>query len=336
MHLTIDTGNALLGKTRRAEITVQHGEDRLGGEEIDIRPDGFAETIVSMSEMPAGKYHTDVVLRDPSGRELGKVSSDVWELPKTPWLGNRLGITDKIQPPWKPIGKSGLTLTVWGREYQLAGGFGLPQQIVSQGRELLARPVALELVRGGRSLALTNPSVEITRHEPHAATWSGRADAEDVRVRLDGLPGDVDGMMLLTLTLEPLVPGKAVKLDSLKLHTVLPRERALFLNTSTDQGYWWYPYKSWLPDERGGPLSGPVSSETGGGGPEGNRRYGRWFYLRQHQAKGGQDTSFLFFVVLGDHDVVAGSGSPTASAVGKSMNARLCKKSSARRTATSA
>jgi hypothetical protein len=296
VHLTIDAGNALLGKARHLEATLQHEGKPLAREDFDVGADGFGERLVSLLEMPPGEYQAEVALRDREGRELGKVRSDPWELPETRWLGNRLGVTDKIQPPWKPIGRNDLTLTVWGRDYELAGGFGLPQQIVSQGRKLLASPVALELVRGGRARPLTNVSVEITRHEPHASTWAGRADAGDIRVRVDGRL-EYDGMTLLKLTLEPSMPGKTVKLDGLKLHTILPKERALFLNTATDQGYWWHPYKSWLPDQRGGPLSGPVP----GLGKESALAPPTVLFdnTRQKAAK----TSFLFFVLLCDHDV---------------------------------
>jgi hypothetical protein len=294
VHVTLDSGNALLGKAKRVEVSLQHNGQQLAREDFDLGADGFAERLVAVPEMRPGKYQAEVVLRDRAGRDLDRVR-DLWDLPETPWLGNRLGMTDKVQPPWKPIGRKDLTLTVWGRDYELAGGFGLPQQIISQGRKLLTAPVGLELVRGGRAQPLTNTSVEIIRHEPHAATWSGRADAGDLRVRVDGRL-EYDGMTLLKLTLEPSMPGRAVKLDALKLHTILPKERALFLNTATDQGYWWHPYKSWLPDQRGGPLFGsPESAKEG----KPVRPTVLFDNTRQKPAK----TSFLFFVLLCDHDV---------------------------------
>jgi hypothetical protein len=56
----------------------------------------------------------------------------------------------------------------------------------------------------------------------------------------------------------------------------MPKDRALFLNTATDLGYWWYPYKTWVPRKPG------VVHDN----------------LRQRAVA----SSFLFYVLLGDHD----------------------------------
>ncbi|NQT39729.1 MAG: hypothetical protein HQ581_19695, partial [Planctomycetes bacterium] len=56
------------------------------------------------------------------------------------WEGNRLGITDEVFPPFEPIRVEGRTLDVVDRRYRL-GPLGLPEQITSNGRDLLAAPI---------------------------------------------------------------------------------------------------------------------------------------------------------------------------------------------------
>ncbi len=236
---------------------------------------GFAETLLALPALAPVAYSVRAKLCDAREHTLATVTSQPWTLPSTPWVGNALGMTDAVQPPWTPIKVAKTGFQVWGREYNIAGGFGLPVQITSLARALLAQPVTLEISKGGQMLPLTDCKVQLGEAKPDLAHWSGTATAGDVRVRVDGSL-TYDGMVLLTLQLAPATPGKTVHLDGVKLQTRLPRERALFLNTSTDQGYWWYPYKGWVPEQTG------VVYDN----------------LKQRAAK----TNFLFYVLFSDDD----------------------------------
>jgi hypothetical protein len=274
-YIALDSGGQLAGRSTTAKLHVQCNGQTRAEAVLTLGPDGFGETLIALTEMPAGRYRVEAVLRDAQDRTLATLASDAWELPNTPWLGNTKGLTDRVQPPWTPVERDGLTLKVWGRAYELQGGFGLPQQIVSQGRKQLAQPVTLELMRAGQTLTLTEALVQVTSVEPHRAQWRGTAACGGVRVRVDGQL-EYDGMVRLALSLEPRGAGTFPRIDAIRLQTVLPRERALFLNTATDQGYWWYSYKAWLPEKPG------VLHDN----------------LRQKSGR----TSFLFFVLFSDYD----------------------------------
>jgi hypothetical protein len=157
----------------------------------------------------------------------------------------------------------------------LAGGFGLPQRIASQGRDWLAEPVRLELTQSNQPLRTVRAKVDVVARQDTAVAWKGQARMGDVQASVRGRL-EYDGMMLITLRLEPAVPGRAVPLDAVTLTTAMPKERALFLNTSTDQGYWWYPYTGWIPE-----APGLVHDN-----------------LRQRAAR----TSFLFYALFSDHE----------------------------------
>ena len=58
------------------------------------------------------------------------------------WKGNKLGLEEKVLPPWTPVRVKGQTVSVWGREYEFGiGSQDLIRQISSGGQPLLASPV---------------------------------------------------------------------------------------------------------------------------------------------------------------------------------------------------
>ncbi len=59
------------------------------------------------------------------------------------WKGNKLGLEDKVLPPWTPVKARGGTVSVWGREYDFSRSSDIIQQIRSGGCNLLAGPVRL-------------------------------------------------------------------------------------------------------------------------------------------------------------------------------------------------
>ncbi len=274
VYAAADTGDALEAKASTVRFQAYKAGKRVATKDVALTR-GFAEAVIDVLTMPPGKYHVEAVFRNAKNKKLATAVSDRWELPRTKWLRNTLGITDKVQPPWTPIRRKGSALEVWGRDLELKGGFGLPQQITSQKRAQLKKPIALEIICEGNALGITDAKVRITKVKDHVATWEGKGLAGDVRVQVNGTL-EYDGMVLLKLRLAPRTKGTPVKLDAIRLHTVMPKERALFMNTSTDQGYWWYPYKGWVPKEPGVVYTN----------------------LKQKPAA----TNFLFFVLFCDHD----------------------------------
>lgn len=248
VSVAVDVGNeyATAAATAAAAVLGTRGKT-LGREKIALRR-GFGEAVIQVGPMTPGTYRVIANARDAAGKVISSVTSGPYELPATPWLHNTAGITDAIQPPWTPIQTEGQTLKVSGREYRLEGGFGLPQQITSLGKPLLARPVALEIQRGGHAVPLERTQVKVTESKPGVARWEGTADGGGVVVRVAGRL-EYDGMVLLTLRLAPT--KGPIPLDAIRLQTAVSSDRALFMFTSADQTYWWYPYRANTPTEPG-------------------------------------------------------------------------------------
>lgn len=275
-YVAVDAGTGPAGAATRAEVVLRgaDGQPR-ARRRIGTLRNGFAETLVALPEMSPDRYRAEVSLQDEAGRELARVESEPWVLEPTEWLHNTRGLSTAVQPPWTPVEADADAVRVWGREYRLAGGFGLPQRIVSQGRDWLEQPVRLEIVQQGRVWPPRKPRTTLLSAQPHEAKWWGETTMGRVRVQLLGRV-EYDGMVLVRLRLSPALPGRTVAVDAIRLHTVMPQARALFLNTSTDQGYWWYPHKGWIPRQ-----PGPV--------------------LTNLQQRGGA-TTFLFYTLFCDHD----------------------------------
>ncbi len=76
------------------------------------------------------------------GSEVRKVEKE-FQRPATDWAGNLLGLGDDVPSPWTPMSMDeNNVVRVWAREYHFGDG-PLPERVLHQGRELLARPPRL-------------------------------------------------------------------------------------------------------------------------------------------------------------------------------------------------
>ena len=141
----------------------------------------------------------------PDGDYILTVTLDGWKEPFVrtfkrihfPWEGNRLGITDRVLPPFEPIRVKGNKVSVVLREHKV-GGLGLWDQVTSLGRDLLAD--SMELVADGRK-ALHGKG-QFTETRPNAAVYEGRAEHRAVTVATK-CTTECDGCMRVEVTLSP-------------------------------------------------------------------------------------------------------------------------------------
>ena len=90
-----------------------------------------------MSDRPSGAAPAVPVLTD---ERLGQVIRE-----RALWENNRLGITDKIPPPWTPMTVKGKTVGVWGRTITL-GADGLPRPELFVADQLHFSPAGYRLL----------------------------------------------------------------------------------------------------------------------------------------------------------------------------------------------
>ena len=125
----------------------------------------------ALPPLTPGIYRAEAVALDKDRRVLGRAWQNFirYDHEKDlPWIGNKLGVSDKVQPPWTPIrsqsaevrGQQSVGFSCWGREYQVDGsglltGLTVAAQsgVDQEGRDILAGPVRVELVQDGKPVA---------------------------------------------------------------------------------------------------------------------------------------------------------------------------------------
>jgi len=117
-----------------------------------------------------------------------------------PWIGERIGISDEVIPPFTPIEVDGNEAAVILRRYTF-GSTGLPEQITSLGRPILAGPVRLESLQHGEPVVASG-AMTITERLPHRAAakaaWQAGGLSGETTTELD-----YDGCLKVVLTLAP-------------------------------------------------------------------------------------------------------------------------------------
>jgi hypothetical protein len=249
VHVSADPGNDFESQASSYAIDILKDDQVIKSATISNLRRGFGESLIDLGgPLAAGTYKARVKLLDASSTTLATQDTPGFVVTATSWLGNNIGITDQVQPPWTPIQVNGTKLSVWGREYDLSGGFGLPTQITSKGQTMLSKPVGLDFDLGSGVFNLVPQSLQITSAQPNKVTWTGTASGNGITATVNGSL-EYDGMVLINLSLTPTTGP--VTINSLKLQTALPNNRALYYASTNDNTYWWYPHKGTVPTAAG-------------------------------------------------------------------------------------
>jgi hypothetical protein len=252
VKVTLDSGNDFLGQIKQYDVTVLCDGQTMATQAFNQLHGGSVEGVMTLPTFGSGIY-TVFVKATASGALISTTQSSPFVYVQPSWLGNTLGVDQTVPAPyWDPITtdqSAGLDLTVVHRKYSLGGGFGLPTQITSLGKTMLARPVLLEVEQNGSVLPLTGQSVQVTSAAPNQASWQGRAVAgSQVQIDVKGQL-DYDGMTLLTLKLTPT--GGPVNLSAIRLTTTMTGSTATYVQAAKDQPFYWYTWAVRVPTATG-------------------------------------------------------------------------------------
>lgn len=112
------------------------------------------------------------------------------------WLNSDIAVDDGVIPPYSPIGITGQTLNILGRELKL-GDDGLPEQILSYfspemtrlqptGEPLLLKPMTFEIEIRGINQTIRSTGMKITGKADGAVDWISNWSAGDLEFHLAG------------------------------------------------------------------------------------------------------------------------------------------------------
>jgi len=119
------------------------------------------------------------------------------------WEGNRLGITDEIYPPYEPVKVDGKNVSLLLRRYTM-NGFGLWDNAVTKGRDILAGPITLRYATTagegtwGKQEVILNPQAST----PQQAVFHAAAMSDFVKVKSVSTI-EFDGCMKVEMELLP-------------------------------------------------------------------------------------------------------------------------------------
>jgi hypothetical protein len=183
--------------------------------------------VLPLPAQASGTYGVDLYL-DGETRSTEPVKSTTLTLSAFPWVGNQLGLTPAVIPPFTPIAVAGTKLATVLRQHQL-GDSGLWDAVTALDRDLLAAPMRLE-VRAGGATSVATGTLTIANQPGGAqarssATWqAGPLSGQTIGT------WDVDGCQRVELTLEPTVTA----IDAVDLVIPLKDGEAPFLHTAAE------------------------------------------------------------------------------------------------------
>ncbi|MBN2308852.1 MAG: hypothetical protein JXR94_07785 [Candidatus Hydrogenedentes bacterium] len=202
------------GKVRALWIGVPVPADAAGVYDgtVAVRPAGLAETVVRV------RLRVDGPVLEDGG------DSDPHRLSRLRWLNSTLGLDDDVIPPYTPLEVDGNAVSCLGRRVSF-GPAGLPEGIASNGREILARPVAFAVTVDGKEAPWADAGTRIAKTSPgvveretgcrHGALTASTTS----RIEFDGC--------LTYCTV--LKAAEAVDVDEIELTVPIRRDVAVYL-----------------------------------------------------------------------------------------------------------
>ena len=178
--------------------------------------------------LAAGSYDVRLVLTAPDGtkREIRRG----FERERFEWEKSASGRDRVVLPPFTPMAAddAGARVDCVLRRHELDGS-GLWKRVSSQGRELLASPMRLEIDSGGKTHLAAGGPVAFAEKSPDRVAGGAAWAAGPVRGRTE-FQFDYDGVMRTTLH---LLPGEA-RVESMRLVIPLKTAETWLMHPVTD------------------------------------------------------------------------------------------------------
>lgn len=126
-----------------------------------------------------------------------------------PWLGNDLGKSNKVYPPYEPIRVNDRKVNVVMRSYKM-NGFGLWDSVISEGKELLTGPVELHLVTDKGEIKWNFIDSKWITQSANKVIYEAVAETPSVRIKTMSTI-EYDGAMKVELEMIPGQSGENIQ-----------------------------------------------------------------------------------------------------------------------------
>ena len=218
-------------KTASVEIKVSSNRSWQAEKKIVVEEGSCQEVEIPIPGFPEGTYTVCAQLFDSYGQLLG-VKEVTYRRKVFPWEHNNLGLTKRVIKPWIPILVRKQTVSVWGRDYTLDGS-GLPASIISQGKEILTRPVHFSLsAEGKKSQSKPSGRLIFLEKSPDTVSWSGKGKVEKFLTFHVTGKAEYDGFCWWEISFSP---SRRIKVEQLQLIIPLSEHTAQLMHF---QSHW--------------------------------------------------------------------------------------------------
>jgi len=192
-------------------------------EQPELSPKG--PTIVSVEDgIPDGDLTVTATVLDKNGKVVFDETRDIPDPFNPWWLNDKTGAKDVILPPYQPLQVTNDTIQPWGRSYRF-GPCLMPAEVQTRGASILAGPVRLKAIVGGRDVAWKGNPPNITEKRPERVVLAGHAQCEAFSLAGTATV-EYDGMIRVDLE---LAPKGGPQVDKLTLEVPLKPEHAEYL-----------------------------------------------------------------------------------------------------------
>ena len=194
---------------------------------------------VAPAKAPA-EYDLEVVLTDAAGKEIAATTTKVKLLGyQFEWLPNRVGVSDKVIPPWTPVRYTKGEVAMWNKTYQMSG-LGLAEKVTNGGAPQLTSMKLMAIVNG-KEVEVKADRPSLKKQTEGGLDLAGKAKFEGLTLSV-ATRVEFDGFVMNTMELKG---SKGARLERLSLVVTLPKDEApCFVTTSGG----WSAYHGWTPD----------------------------------------------------------------------------------------
>ncbi|MBE6406615.1 MAG: hypothetical protein E7040_11440 [Lentisphaerae bacterium] len=225
IELNVEKVNGIR-KNNKVAVRIE-GTD-LSEEKLLSSPDEKISFRFDISKLKEGNYVVKSSVSDENKQII--VSNAVPLLiPKKPeWLGNTIGISDKVPNPWVPIKTNGKNISITDRKYILADN-GLPEQIIALGKSIFTEKPSIHLIADGKPLNIVFEPIKNISTKDTECVWSIKGG--DDKLKFEGtLCTEYDGFSLYKFAITPVKP---LKIDSIYMDFPIHKDIAMYARAST-------------------------------------------------------------------------------------------------------
>jgi len=203
------SGLIVRGVSARVEIIGEDGKVWLS-RDIE-RMKGIKEEIeIETKDLPVGKYIVRPSFKC-AGREMRAAAISFEKKPKPPWLDTKVGISDKVPWPWRPLERSEDSIECWGRKIKY--GFSvLPSQITILGKPVLAEPMNLVIRSGDETFRTSDAKLTWKKTSERRIEFDVLGNAGPFEVKSENWM-EFDGLLWVRLEVQGSAPIDGMALE---------------------------------------------------------------------------------------------------------------------------